>query len=114
MMAALVTMEATRRDELIHDWNAPDGNPSGEIQFDDETLRDGLQSPSVKDPSLEEKIRLLHLMDALGIDTADVGLPGAGARAREHITTLVRETKGLSIATNTACRAPVSATAPIA
>jgi 2-isopropylmalate synthase len=113
MMAALVTMEATRPDELIHDWNAPDGTASGEILFDDETLRDGLQSPSVKDPSLEEKVRLLHLMDALGIDTADVGLPGAGARAREHITTLVRETKGLSIGANVACRTLITDIAPV-
>jgi 2-isopropylmalate synthase len=112
-MSAPVTMEPTRPDELIHDWNAPDGNSSGVIQFDDETLRDGLQSPSVKDPSLEEKIRLLHLMDALGIDTADVGLPGAGARAREHIATLVRETKALSIGANVACRTLVSDIAPI-
>jgi 2-isopropylmalate synthase len=106
-------METTRPDELIHDWNAPDGEASGEIQFDDETLRDGLQSPSVKDPSLDQKIRLLHLMDALGIDTADVGLPGAGARAREHILTLVRETKALSIGANVACRTLVSDIAPV-
>src|SRR5260221_14404824 len=104
MMAALVTMEATRPDELIHDWNAPDGNPSGEIQFDDETLRDGLQSPSVKDPGLEEKIRLLHLMDALGIDTADVRRPGAAARARARTTTVVRETKARANRTTVACR----------
>ncbi|HEV8112083.1 MAG TPA: LeuA family protein [Planctomycetota bacterium] len=106
-------MEATRKDELIHDWNEPDAKAAGAVQFDDETLRDGLQSPSVKDPSLDQKIRLLHLMDDLGIDTADVGLPGAGARAREHITTLVRETKGLSIGANVACRTVVSDIAPI-
>ena len=116
-MFASGTMETTRRDELIHDWNAPDGatggEASGEIQFDDETLRDGLQSPSVKDPSLDQKIRLLRLMDALGIDTADVGLPGAGARAREHILALVRETRALSIGANVACRTLVSDIAPV-
>src|SRR5215471_5668067 len=112
-------MEATRARDLIHDWNdeghlnASAGNGRGRIRFDDETLRDGLQSPSVKDPSLEDKIRLLHLMDDLGIDTADVGLPGAGARAREHILTLVRETKSLSIGANVACRTLVSDIAPI-
>jgi 2-isopropylmalate synthase len=112
-------MEATRARDLIHDWNdeghrnASAGNGRGRIRFDDETLRDGLQSPSVRDPSLEEKIRLLHLMDDLGIDTADVGLPGAGARAREHIRTLVRETKGLSIGANVACRTLVTDIAPI-
>ena len=106
-------MAANRPDELIHDWNAPDGQISGSIQFDDETLRDGLQSPSVKDPTLDQKIRLLHLMSDLGIDTADVGLPGAGARAREHILTLVRETKDLSIGANVACRTLVSDIAPV-
>jgi 2-isopropylmalate synthase len=113
MMPVFAIMEATRKDELIHDWNEPDAKAAGAVQFDDETLRDGLQSPSVKDPSLDQKIRLLHLMDDLGIDTADVGLPGAGARAREHITTLVRETKGLSIGANVACRTVVSDIAPI-
>ena len=111
-------MEATRANDLIHDWNTDgdekvDGESRGRVLFDDETLRDGLQSPSVKDPTLDEKIRLLHLMDALGIDTADVGLPGAGPRAREHILTLVRETKTLSIEPNVACRTLVSDIAPI-
>ena len=46
--------------------------------LDDETLRDGLQSPSVETPSIDQKLDILHLMDALGIDTADIGLPGAG------------------------------------
>ena len=46
--------------------------------LDDETLRDGLQSPSVRTPTIEQKLRILHLIDALGIDTADIGLPGAG------------------------------------
>ena len=106
-------METPRANDLIYDWNASGENGRGRILFDDETLRDGLQSPSVRDPSLEEKIRLLHLMDGLGIDTADVGLPGAGARAREHIRTLVRETKELSIGANVACRTLVTDIAPI-
>lgn len=106
-------MGKTAHDDLIHDWNRPDGQISAAIQFDDETLRDGLQSPSVKDPTLDQKIRLLHLMDALGIDTADVGLPGAGGRAREHILALVRETGSLSIEPNVACRTLVSDIAPI-
>jgi 2-isopropylmalate synthase len=59
--------------------------------LDDETLRDGLQSPSVADPSLEQKVRILHLMNRLGIETADVGLPGAGPRQREAVETLCRE-----------------------
>jgi len=68
-------------DELVYDWNKIEPTikaPDRHIGFDDETLRDGLQSPSVCEPSVEKKIELLHLMDALGIDTADIGLPGAG------------------------------------
>jgi 2-isopropylmalate synthase len=74
---------------LIHDWNqaedAFDWTSVGEVQLDDETLRDGLQNPSVVDPSIDDKIRLLHLMDRLGIHTADIGLPGAGPRAVEAV-----------------------------
>lgn len=107
-------MTGIDRDSLIYDWNQPDVKAAGRIQFDDETLRDGLQSPSVKDPSLDEKIELVRLMDALGIHTANVGLPGAGARAREHIQALAREMKGLSIRPNVACRTVISDIAPVA
>lgn len=108
-------MTTPSRDALIYDWNAPQAAPAkpAKIQFDDETLRDGLQSPSVKDPTLEQKVRLVKLMDELGIDTADVGLPGAGDRAREHIRALCREMKSLSITPNVACRTVVSDIAPI-
>ena len=61
------------------------------MQLNDETLRDGLQSPSVRDPSIPEKIEILHLMEALGIDSLDLGLPGAGPRAVEHVEALARE-----------------------
>ncbi len=70
--------------ELIYDWNKVEprfGKPDRHIGFDDETLRDGLQSPSARDPELADKVRLVHLMDQLGIHTANVVLPGAGARA---------------------------------
>jgi len=103
------------RESLIFDWNEVDATdfPDERLQFDDETLRDGLQSPSVRDPELDQKIRLIHLMDGLGIDTADVGLPGAGARAREHISTLCREMAGLNITPNVACRTLVSDIEPV-
>jgi 2-isopropylmalate synthase len=61
------------------------------VLLNDETLRDGLQSPSVRDPSIEEKIAILHLMEALGINSLDLGLPGAGPRAVEHTEALARE-----------------------
>ena len=102
--------------DLIYDWNTIDGGlhgPIAEVQFDDETLRDGLQSPSARDPELKDKIRLVHLMDQLGIQTADIGLPGAGERAREHISTLVREMADLAIHPNVACRTLVSDIAPV-
>jgi len=100
-------MSADPHDNLIHDWN-DEGPVHATIQFDDETLRDGLQSPSARDPELDEKIRLIHLMDGLGIHTADVGLPGASAKAREHIKTLCREMENLSITPNVACRTLIS------
>jgi len=106
-------MTTPDRDALIHDWNQPDLRSAGPILFDDETLRDGLQSPSVKDPKLDEKIALIHLMDELGIHTANVGLPGAGDRAREHILALAREMRGLKIRPNVACRTVISDIAPV-
>ena len=68
-------------DELVYDWNTIDPSfspPNRHIGINDETLRDGLQSPSVCEPPVEQKLELVHLMEALGVDTADIGLPGAG------------------------------------
>ena len=102
------------REALIYDWNTVEGDPQpAGIQFDDETLRDGLQSPSVRDPDLDQKVRLVQLMDRLGIHTADVGLPGAGDRARDHIATLCREMADLRITPNVACRTLVSDIEPV-
>jgi 2-isopropylmalate synthase len=96
-------------DQLIHDWAMEGGGapaPATRPMLDDETLRDGLQSPSVIDPPVETKIRLLHLMDSLGIETADIGLPGAGPRQRESVELLCREIdrEGLRIRANCAAR----------
>ncbi|PYX83309.1 MAG: 2-isopropylmalate synthase [Acidobacteria bacterium] len=65
--------------------------PAGPVLLNDESLRDGLQSPSVRDPSIQEKIVILHLMEELGINSLDLGLPGAGPRALEHVEALARE-----------------------
>jgi 2-isopropylmalate synthase len=81
-------------DELVYDWNKVEPSstdPKRKISFDDETLRDGLQSPSVCEPDVEKKIALLHLMNALGIDTADIGLPGAGGTHAAGVERLARE-----------------------
>jgi isopropylmalate/homocitrate/citramalate synthase len=83
-----------KSSELIYDWNRihpASLRPVKSVLLNDETLRDGLQSPSVRDPSIEEKIAILHLMEALGINSLDLGLPGAGARAVEHTEALARE-----------------------
>jgi 2-isopropylmalate synthase len=80
--------------DLIFDWNTRDGSfdysTRAGVQLNDETLRDGLQSPSVTDPVIEDKIRLLHLMAELGIAAADIGLPGAGPRAVRDVEILAR------------------------
>jgi isopropylmalate/homocitrate/citramalate synthase len=79
--------------ELIYDWNQIDAlsKPDRHIGFDDETLRDGLQSPSVFEPPIEQKLELLHLMNDLGIDTADIGLPGAGGAHAASVEKMARE-----------------------
>ena len=94
-------------DALIYDWNrdgraAPVDYRASELT--DETLRDGLQGPSVRNPPLEVKIRLLHLMDALGIESADIGLPGASPQARATVVALAKETTTLRIRPNVAVR----------
>lgn len=103
---------------LIHDWNEDEAESPRlqPVELDDETLRDGLQSPSVKDPPIEEKLRILHLMDRMGIHTADIGLPGAGPRAVADVRALAREIadEGLSIAANCAARTMVRDVEPIA
>lgn len=84
-------------DELIYDWNAqaePEIPRGRRVMLCDETLRDGLQNPSVRDPSIGEKIEILHLMDALGIDLVNIGLPGAGPRAFADAEKLAREIIG--------------------
>src|SRR5436309_4311853 len=104
--------------DLIYDWNRlPQSLLSvGPVLLNDETLRDGLQSPSVRDPSIEQKIEILHLMEALGIDSLDLGLPGAGARAVEAVTALAREMVAhkMKIRANCAARTHENDIRPIA
>jgi isopropylmalate/homocitrate/citramalate synthase len=81
-------------DGLIYDWNTAGDfrfPVAGRVTIDDETLRDGLQNPSVRNPSIEEKIEILHLMEALGIEMANIGLPAAGPRARADAEALALE-----------------------
>ncbi len=79
---------------LIFDWASAGPRTASwpaHVMLDDETLRDGLQSPSVTDPPVAAKIEILHFMENLGIETVDVGLPGASARQREAVLALCRE-----------------------
>src|ERR1700678_1774604 len=81
------------RNELIYDWNkvVETAAMGKRVALNDETLRDGLQNPSVHDPTIAEKIEILHLMESLGIDTVNIGLPGAGPRAYADTEALARE-----------------------
>ena len=81
-------------NDLIYDWNLA-GHvpipPGTQVLVNDETLRDGLQNPSIHDPSIEDKIEILHLMEVLAIDSVNIGLPGAGPRAARDVEALARE-----------------------
>jgi isopropylmalate/homocitrate/citramalate synthase len=108
-----------RDDELIYDWNThaePEIPRGRRVMLNDETLRDGLQNPSVFDPPIEEKIEILHLMEALGIDTVNIGLPGAGPRAYADTEGLAREIvrAKLKIRPNCAARTVEADIRPIA
>jgi len=108
-----------KTSDLIYDWNQV--QPAvpripGTVLLNDESLRDGLQSPSVRDPSIEEKIQILYLMEALGINSLDLGLPGAGQRAVEHVEALAHEIVNhkLKIRANCAARTHENDIRPIA
>ena len=108
-----------RYEELVYDWNTAEGfdlPPGRKYMLDDESLRDGLQSPSVLDPPIEEKIEILHLMDELGIDSVNLGLPGAGQRAVADVERLAREIVNarLKIRPNCAARTVEADIRPIA
>lgn len=104
-------------ESLIYDWNKI-GAPArpAKVMLDDETLRDGLQSPSVRTPSIASKIEVLHLIDKLGIDTADIGLPGAGPHVVVDVERLAREIveSKLHVHANCAARTTIADIKPIA
>ena len=101
---------------LIHDWNQTTGRSRPVVMLDDETLRDGLQSPSVRCPTIEQKIEILHLIDRLGIDTADIGLPGAGPHVVRDVERLAREivSQKLGVKANCAARTVIADIKPVA
>ncbi len=95
-----------RQAELIYDWNEVGRKGrliARNVTFFDETLRDGLQNPSVADPSIDAKLKLLHLMDKLGIHVADIGLPGSSKRAFDDVLRMCREITDNKLNLRVAC-----------
>jgi 2-isopropylmalate synthase len=101
-------MADDRAASLFYDWNRADAvSPLAgkKVTLFDETLRDGIQSPSVVDPRIEDKIRLVHVMAEIGIGAVDIGLPGAGTRPAEDVLALAREIAGARLPLQAACAA---------
>ena len=106
-------------EHAIHDWNEVKHHRpvfSSKLELCDETLRDGIQSPSVIDPPIDTKLELVNLMDKLGITIADIGLPGAGPRAVEDVTTIAKYIRDnrLNLKANAAARTVIRDIEPIA
>ncbi len=98
-------------EELIYDWNIRNRRGplsplrTRKLSFFDETLRDGIQSPSVRDPDIEAKKQILQLTASLGIDSVDLGLPGAGPRAVADVTALIEFAEERQLGLEYACAA---------
>jgi 2-isopropylmalate synthase len=112
------TDNAPQRDDLIYDWNEVKRRGrifSKKVELCDETLRDGIQSPSVVDPPIETKLEMVELMDSLGITIADIGLPGAGPRAVEDVTRIAKHMRDnkMQMQANCAARTVVKDIEPI-
>jgi isopropylmalate/homocitrate/citramalate synthase len=81
-------------NNLIYDWNqeSPISLPADhDVYLNDETLRDGLQSPSVSDPPIDMKIEFLHTIETVGIHAVNIGLPAAGGTHAAAVGRLARE-----------------------
>src|SRR5919206_2590452 len=98
--------DAVAEPDLIYDWNEVERRgrliPKG-VTFFDETLRDGLQNPSVVDPPVEAKIEILHLMNDVGIHAANIGLPGSSERAFEDVVKMCKTIAGSRLRIQPAC-----------
>jgi 2-isopropylmalate synthase len=104
-----MSSSSSRERDLIYDWNqvGQDADrPAKPVELNDETLRDGLQSPSVISPPIEKKLEILHLMEALGIHAVNIGLPGAGPHVQKQVLRLAQEIarQGMKIRPNCAAR----------
>ncbi len=104
--AHMTAPHAQHSDDLIYDWNEVGRRGRlipKDVTFFDETLRDGLQNPSVADPNIEQKLKLVHLMAEIGIHTADIGLPGSSPRAFEDVLRICREITDNKLNIRVAC-----------
>jgi len=98
--------EGANISDLVYDWNEVDRRGrivQGGVSFFDETLRDGLQNPSVIDPDVGHKLELLNLMNEIGIDAADIGLPGSSKRAFDDCLRMCREVEQNKLKIQVAC-----------
>ena len=95
------------QSQLIYDWNTVDAprKPAYPVHIHDETLRDGIQGPSVRDPDIEHKLRFLHLADELGVGSIDLGLPASGPRAAAHVERLAEEIRDQRLGIKALCAA---------
>ncbi|MGC4094693.1 MAG: 2-isopropylmalate synthase [Polyangiaceae bacterium] len=75
---------------LLFDWNAA-ARPAHAPGVVDETLRDGLQSPSAKDPPIARKLELLRRAAGLGIDCFALGFPASHRRQYDDALRLAQE-----------------------
>jgi 2-isopropylmalate synthase len=93
--------------QLIYDWNTVDApaRPPHPVHIHDETLRDGIQGPSVRDPDIEHKLRFLHLADGLGVGSIDLGLPASGPRAAADVERLAEEIRDQRLKIKPLCAA---------
>ena len=117
MKAKEITTAIPSESKLIYDWNGLNGasEKMDSVEFNDETLRDGIQSPSACDPDIESKLQILHLMEDLSIDGVALGLPGASARQRNDVRRLAEEIRdeSLDISPNCAARTVIADIEPI-
>ncbi len=90
---------------LVYDWNRVENRPNPGAGLLDETLRDGLQSPSARHPTIKEKLQILHLINVLGIDTVNIGFPGVGPRVARDAERLAREITGCRLQVKANCSA---------
>jgi len=85
-------------DSWVHEWDdsvntRPGQSPPDRLpaEVDDETLRDGIQCPSARNPPLQAKLEFLHLLVRLGVQAVDIGLPASGPHQSEDALYLAKE-----------------------